>query len=38
MNGPQDYRLLRMKGVNCYITPLGPDADRVMNEAGEPHG
>ena len=33
INGPQDYRLLRMKGVNCYITPLGPDADRAMNEA-----
>ncbi|HTW33648.1 MAG TPA: cell division protein ZapE [Rhizomicrobium sp.] len=33
INGPQDYRLLRMKGVNSYITPLGPDADRAMNEA-----
>ena len=33
INGPQDYRLLRMKGVNCYITPLGPDADRAMNES-----
>jgi cell division protein ZapE len=33
INGPQDYRLLRMKGVACYITPLGPDADRAMNES-----
>ena len=32
LNGPQDYRLLRMRGVNCYITPLGPEADRTMNE------
>jgi cell division protein ZapE len=31
LNGPQDYRLLRMKGVNCYITPLGPEADRTMD-------
>lgn len=33
INGPQDYRLLRMKGVHCYITPLGPDADRTMDDA-----
>jgi cell division protein ZapE len=33
INGPQDYRLLRMKGINSYITPLGPDADRAMDEA-----
>ena len=33
LNGPQDYRLLRMKGVNCYITPLGPEADRAMDDA-----
>lgn len=33
LNGPQDYRLLRMKGVNCYITPLGPEADRAMDES-----
>lgn len=33
INGPQDYRLLRMKGLNSYITPLGPEADRLMDEA-----
>ena len=33
LNGPQDYRLLRVKGVDCYITPLGPAADRAMDEA-----
>jgi cell division protein ZapE len=33
LNGPQDYRRLRMKGVDCYITPLGPEADRKMDEA-----
>jgi cell division protein ZapE len=33
INGPQDYRLLRMKGLHSYITPLGPDADREMDEA-----
>jgi len=33
INGPQDYRLLRMKGINSYITPLGPNADRAMDEA-----
>jgi len=32
LNGPQDYRRLRMKGVDCYITPLGPEADRKMDE------
>ncbi len=33
INGAQDYRLLRMKGLHSYITPLGPDADREMDEA-----
>jgi len=33
LNGSQDYRLLRRKGLASYITPLGPDADRAMDEA-----
>ncbi len=33
LDGPLDYRLTRMKGVNAYITPLGPDADRAMDAA-----
>jgi cell division protein ZapE len=33
LNGPQDYRLLRMKGIDSYITPLGDDADRAMDAA-----
>lgn len=35
INGPQDYRLLRMKGLHSYITPLGPAADKEMDEAWE---
>jgi cell division protein ZapE len=31
VNGPKDYRLLRMKGQPTYLTPLGPDADRAMD-------
>jgi cell division protein ZapE len=46
LDGPLDYRLTRMKGVNAYITPLGPEADRAMDaawlkltgiEKGRPH-
>ena len=33
LDGGQDYRLEAMAGVNVYNTPLGPDADRAMNEA-----
>jgi cell division protein ZapE len=33
LNGPTDYRLQRLAGVRVYITPLGPDADRAMDEA-----
>ena len=33
LNGPRDYRLDRMAGLNVYITPLGPDADARMNAA-----
>ena len=33
INGPEDYRLSRMRGLDSFITPLGPDAERAMNEA-----
>jgi cell division protein ZapE len=33
LNGPRDYRLDRMAGLNVYMTPLGPDADARMNAA-----
>ena len=33
LDGPLDYRLTRMKGVNAYITPLGPEADKAMDAA-----
>jgi cell division protein ZapE len=33
LNGPRDYRLDRIAGLNVYITPLGPDADARMNAA-----
>jgi cell division protein ZapE len=33
LDGPQDYRLERMAGLNLYITPLGPKADAAMDEA-----
>ena len=33
LNGPLDYRLDRMAGVHIYNTPLGPGADRAMNDA-----
>ncbi len=32
LDGDTDYRLQRMAGVKVYITPLGPDADRAMDE------
>ena len=31
LNGPHDYRLERMTGVNLYNTPLGPDAEGAMD-------
>jgi cell division protein ZapE len=33
LNGPRDYRLDRMAGLNVYITPLGPQADSAMDAA-----
>jgi cell division protein ZapE len=33
LNGPTDYRLHRMSGLDIYITPLGPDADAKMEAA-----
>jgi len=33
LNGPRDYRLDRMTGLNVYITPLGPEADAAMDAA-----
>jgi cell division protein ZapE len=33
LNGPLDYRLHRMSGLDIYITPLGPDADAKMDAA-----
>ena len=33
LNGPRDYRLDRMTGLNVYITPLGPEADASMDAA-----
>lgn len=33
LNGPRDYRLDSMAGLNAYMTPLGPDADACMNAA-----
>jgi cell division protein ZapE len=33
LNGPLDYRLDRMAGVHIYNTPLGPGAERAMNDA-----
>ncbi len=32
LDGAVDYRLQRMAGMKVYITPLGPDADRAMDE------
>jgi cell division protein ZapE len=33
LNGPRDYRLERMAGLNVYITPLGREADASMDAA-----
>ena len=33
LNGPRDYRLDRMSGLNVYITPLGAEADAAMAAA-----
>jgi cell division protein ZapE len=33
LNGPRDYRLERMAGLNVYITPLGAQADASMDAA-----
>jgi cell division protein ZapE len=33
LNAARDFRLDRMNGMKVYIAPLGPDADRAMDEA-----
>ena len=33
LNGPRDYRLDRMAGLNVCMTPLGPDANAGMDAA-----
>jgi cell division protein ZapE len=33
INGPEDYRLASMAARNRYITPLGPQAGKAMDEA-----
>jgi len=33
LNGPTDYRLQRLSGVQVYLTPLGPEADAAMDAA-----
>lgn len=33
LNGPTDYRLQRISGLNVYLTPLGRTADAAMDEA-----
>jgi cell division protein ZapE len=33
LNGPTDYRLQRMSGLNVYLTPLGQEADAAMDAA-----
>jgi cell division protein ZapE len=33
LNGPTDYRLQRMSGLDIYITPLGNEADATMDGA-----
>ena len=35
LNGPTDYRLQRISGLNVYLTPLGPEADTAMDAAWE---
>jgi cell division protein ZapE len=33
LNGPTDYRLQRIAGIQVYLTPLGADADAAMDAA-----
>jgi cell division protein ZapE len=33
LNGPTDYRLQRISGLDVYLTPLGPKADAAMDAA-----
>jgi cell division protein ZapE len=33
LNGPVDYRMQRLSGLNVYTMPLGPDADAAMDAA-----
>jgi cell division protein ZapE len=33
LNGPTDYRLLHIKGLNVYLTPLSPQTDAAMDAA-----
>jgi cell division protein ZapE len=33
LNGPTDYRLERISGLNVYLTPLSPAADAAMDAA-----
>src|SRR4051794_15245482 len=33
LNGPTDYRLQRLSQLDTYITPLGPEADPMMDAA-----
>ncbi len=33
LNGPHDYRMQRMAGLDIYITPLGAEADAKMDAA-----
>jgi len=33
LNGPTDYRLLHIKGMNVYLTPLSPENDAAMDQA-----
>lgn len=33
LNGPTDYRLQRLSGVQVYLAPLGPEADAAMEAA-----
>ena len=33
LNGPTDYRLLHIKGMNVYLTPLSSETDAAMDQA-----
>jgi cell division protein ZapE len=33
LNGPTDYRMLRLSGLNVYLQPLGAQADAAMDAA-----